>query len=144
MTWWQRIQSLFSAPSLAAARNVLTAFAAFLSVLGIAGLTQAKLQSLVDAVVSLGTAMAAVIAAVSALAAIVMPIIAGFKSTDAARRAAVSLQPHTIVVQSATADGIIKAANAVAALPDVQQVVSSPRVAATTPSQKVVAAPDAK
>lgn len=141
---WNKIQDLFSAPSLAAARNVLTAFAAFLSVLGIAGLTQANLQHLVDAIMSVGVAAGALITAVSALVAIVMPIIAGLKSTNAARRAAVSMQPHTIVVQSATADGIVKAANAVAAIPEVQQITSSPRVADVTPSQKVVAASDAK
>ena len=141
---WEKIQNLFSPPSLAALRNVLTAASVFIGALGIAGLTQAKLQALVDAIMSLGTATAVLISAGAAFVGVLMPIIAGFKSTDSSRAASVSMQPHTMVVSATTAEGAVRAANAIAAIPDVAQVISSPRIADATPSNKIVAAANAK
>jgi hypothetical protein len=132
---WEKVQTLFSPPGLAALRNVLMALAGVVGTLGIAGLSQSKLQPLIDAVMSVGTATATLITAIA---------VAALKSTMASQRKSVSLQPHTVVVQAASADGIIAAANAVAAIPDVQQVTSSPRVADATVSEKVVAAANAK
>jgi hypothetical protein len=139
-----KIQNLFSAPALAALRNVLTALAVFVGGLGIAGLTQANLQHLVDLIMSLGTAIALLVTAVAGVVATAMPVIAWFKSTFAAQRKAVSLQPHTVVVQTSTPDAMVKVANELAAMPEVQQVVASPRVAEITPSDKVVVAADSK
>ena len=135
---WAAIQNVFSAPSLAALRNILTAASVFVGALGFAGLTQTKLQTLVDAIMSLGTATAALIAAISVVVAAAMPIIASLKSTFAAQRAAVAAQPHTVVGQASSADGAVKMANALAAIPEVNQVVASQRVVDATPSDKVV------
>jgi len=136
---WNAIQNAFSSSSLAALRNVLTALSVFVGALGIAGLTSSKLQTLVDAIMAVGTAGAALITAVGALLAVAMPIIAALKSTVAAQKKAVASQPHTIVVEAADPETIVKAANAAAALPGVTQVTSSSRVADATPSNKVVA-----
>jgi hypothetical protein len=135
---WTAIQNAFSSSSLAALRNVLTALSVFIGALGIAGLTQSKLQTLVDAIMAVGNAGALLITAIGVLGAAAMPIIAALKSTVAAQKKAVASQPHTIVVQASDPDTIVKAANTVAALPGVTQVTSSPRVADATPSEKVV------
>jgi len=136
---WAVIQKAFSAPSLAALRNVLTAGAVFVGALGVAGLTSSNLQSLVDAVMAVGTATAVLITAISGLAAVAMPIFAALSSTFAAQRKAVASQPHTIVAQAANADAILKVANAVAAMPEATQIISSASVADAAPSDKVVA-----
>lgn len=138
--FWTVIQNMFSAPSLAAIRNVLTAGAVFLGALGIAGLTSSNLQGLVDKLMAVGTAGATLITAISAMVAVAMPLIASLKSTFAAQRKSVSAnQPHTIVVQAQSAADISKIADAVATMPEVKQVVASPRVADEAPSAKVVA-----
>lgn len=139
-----KVQNLFSAPALAALRNILTALAVFIGGLGIAGLTQTSLQHLVDLVMSLGTAIALLVTAIAGVVAAAMPVIAWFKSTFAAQQKSVSLQPHTVVVQTSNPEDVIKVANELAAMPEVDQVIASPRVADATPSNKVVAAVDSK
>ncbi len=136
---WAGLQTLFSGPSLAALRNVLTAGAVFIGALGIAGLTSTDLQRLVDAIMTVGTAGAVLITAISALVAALMPIIAALKATLSSRQQSVAAQPNTIVVQTNSAAATLKAANAVAEIPEVQKVVAAANVAAAAPSDKVVA-----
>ena len=139
---WAKIQNAFSAPSLAAARNVLMAVAAVFGTLGVVSATQA--QDVVNKLMDIGTAIGTLMAAVSALVLVATPIFAALKSTMASQKKAVSLQPHTMVVEAATHDAALKAAAAIAAIPEVQQVTASPGVANATVSNKVVAAADAK
>lgn len=139
---WNKIQNLFSSPSLAAGRNILSAVFAVFATLGIISATQA--QSLIDKIMAVGSAVGVLVTAISGLVMVAMPIVAGLKSTMASQRKSVSLQPHTIVVQAQTPAATVQAAAAVAAVPGVAQVVASPRVADATPSDKVVAAADAK
>ena len=141
---WDEIQNAFSASSLAALRNVLTALAVFIGALGVAGLTQSSMQNLVDDIMSVGTAAAGLITAISVLVAAAMPIIAWAKSTLAAQRKSVSLQLHTMVVQTSTPADALKVAAAIATMPEVKQVTASPRVAYATENAKVVAAVDSK
>ncbi len=88
---------------------------------------------------------------VSKLVLLVMPIVTVWlarigihSASPASQRAAVAMQPHTVVVQAATADDTVTMANVIASIPEAKQVVSSPRVADATASNKVVAASDAK
>lgn len=138
---WQKIQNLFSAPSLAVARNVLMAVSGVLCALGFLSATQA--QAIIDKIMAVGTAFGVLVGAVSALVMVVLPIISGFKSTAAAQKKSVSLQPHTVVVTMPDADSAVRAANQIAAISDVSQVIASPRVVIATPSDKVVVAAQA-
>ena len=85
------------------------------------------------------------------LAGLVCPIVVlalaklGWNSASPTSQAAsVAEQPHTIVVLASDHASAINAANTVAALPNVRQVLASRAVASVTPSPKVVNGPDAK
>ena len=135
-------QVLFSAPSLAAGRNVLMALMGVATTLGFLGAAQS--QALLDKLMAVGTALGALVAAISGLVMVVTPIYAAFTATMAQQKKAVSLQPHTMVVQTSTANDATKVAAIIATIPQVQQIIASPRVANETPSDKVVKADDAK
>lgn len=138
------LANFFSAPSLAAIRNVLTAFATFIGVLGIAGLTQTSLQHLVDLVMSVGSALALLITAIAAVVAAAMPIFAALSATFKHQKKSVSVQPNTLVVQAATPAATKAIADLIATNPGVQQVIASPNIADNTASPKVVEAANAK
>jgi hypothetical protein len=138
---WEKLQGLFTASSLAAARNVLMALAGVGAATGLIGATQA--QDLVNSIMAIGTALGTLIAAISAFVLVLMPVIAAMKSTLSAQRKAVSLQPHTMVVQMQDGASTVLGASKIAAMPEVTQVTASPRVADASTSAKVVAAADA-
>jgi hypothetical protein len=133
---------MFSAPTLAAGRNVLMALMGVATTLGV--ISAAQSQQLLDKLLAVGTAIGALMAAVSGLVMVATPIFAALSATMAHQKKAVSLQPHTMVVQTSTANDATKVAQIIATIPQVQQVIASPRVANETPSDKVVQADNAK
>ena len=70
----------------------------------------------------------------------VMAVITG----QSGQRGAVSTQSHTIVVQAQSGADTTKMAATIATMPEVAQIIASPRVANATASDKIVANADAK
>lgn len=138
---WKAIQNAFSSSSLAAMRNVLTALAAFIGALGIAGLTQSSLQVLVDRVMAVGTAFALLITAVAALVAAAMPMVAAFKASTTQRAKSVAAdvtaeQGKPVAQQVAT----VTVADAIGDRTDVKLTMNDPALAEAVPSPRVTAA----
>lgn len=73
---------------------------------------------------------------------VVMGLLAKFGYSSAnpekQKQAVVSDQPNTIVVQTNSPEAAKQAANAMAAIPEVQKVVTAQSVADATPSEKIV------
>ncbi len=63
---------------------------------------------------------------------------AGHSASPASQKASVAAQPNMVVVETTSP---VAAANAIAAIPQVKQVISTQAVADATPSDKVVAKP---
>lgn len=138
---WQTIQNLFSPSSLAALRNALTAVSVVIGALGIAGLTQIKLQALVDAIMTFGTAAAVLITAIAGLVAALMPIIASIKASMPSRTksvaAALSAEANKPVAQQPVT---VAMASAIGNRTDIKELnVASKALADAVPSDKVVA-----
>jgi hypothetical protein len=136
------LSNLFSAPSLAAGRNVLMSLAGVAGALGL--LSATKAQALIDSIMAVGTAAGVLVAAISGFLVVAIPIISGFVSRQSHQTKNVSLQPNTIVVQTSSPAATAKVADLIATTPEVKQVIASPAIANATASDKVVAAADAK
>lgn len=79
---------------------------------------------------------------VAGLAAILTPIYTSLKAahnaSPDAQKARVAQQPNTVVVEASPSSSVTDMSNKLAALPSVEKVISTPAVAAATPSSKVV------
>ena len=64
--------------------------------------------------------------------------ISGLGMTVQSRNAGAAAVPNTVVVQAASPADMVKVANAVASIPQVDKVIAPPAVAVATPSEKVV------
>lgn len=96
---WQKIQNLFSAPSLAVARNVLMAVSGVLCALGFLSATQA--QAIIDKIMAVGTAFGVLVGAVIA-GALVSP--AHAQGTSSERAACISDAFRLCLAQAITAN----------------------------------------
>lgn len=130
------------APVNAVLRHVYTGLGVATMVLVTVGLKQGDATALGNAVHQIGDGVSSIAAGIAAIVAVVSPLYASWTATRASRIAAVGAMPNTVVVttapsvtpQTATASMAAK----IAAIPEVQSVISTPEVAAATISNKVV------
>jgi uncharacterized protein YjeT (DUF2065 family) len=105
-----------------------------------------KAHAIVDAAQKVLTDIQQTVGDSYALAYLVLPIIAGViakfgwnsAKPDNQKQAVVANQPNTIVVQTNSPEAAKQAANAVAAIPEVEKVVTTQAVADATTSDKIV------
>lgn len=133
------------APVNAVLRHVYTGIGVATMVLVAVGLKQGDATGLGNAVHQIGDGIASIAAGISAIVAIVSPLYAAWTATRAARISAVGALPNTVVVTTSPSltpqgDRSVTAnlAAKIATLPEVQNVISTPEVAAVTVSPKVV------
>jgi hypothetical protein len=119
------------------------------TIAALAGVTdQQTMQNIVAAFHAVLDDLAKLFGDTSKLVVLVIPVATfwlakiGYNSASpASQKASVAAQPNTVVVQTSSAATTIAAANAIAAIPEVKQVVATQAVADATPSDKVVAKP---
>lgn len=153
-------KQLFSPPMLAALRNVLSAIGPLLGMLGIIALKPDQIDHIIAIGQQIGVVIGAVIALGGLATPLVMALIAGLKSTQAAnimRTLDIARDPSQLT-STAAAQALVQATaqisqapaaqnmeakqaliSATIAIPEVQGIVAEKHVADANPSESVVA-----
>lgn len=117
-------------------RQVLTLFSGIAVGLGFVSATGA--QHLVDNLMQLGTALTGALTAIGLAVAAFNSVVAAYKATEDQAKSRVSQLPNTMVVETTSTSSDVNNASKIAEIPGVRQVLSTPQIAASTTSDKVV------
>lgn len=133
-------------PAKTAGRYALTALGSGIAVLGAVGLmSQTDAATATEAIKNIATSLGTIATSVATLAGIGATVYATvrgtFNSTADQQKISVAAQPNTMVLTTTPQSSDAAVANKVASLPEVAEVLSTAHVAASTPSEKVVATP---